>query len=86
MPRSTCPRPFNRSGYEILDTRLESHGEVVIWSVHPTVPVVGDVFTLSPRGRIVDVTVVRLSEVIGGWIAYCTTSGRVAAPTSAAAT
>jgi hypothetical protein len=69
-------RPFNASGYEILDSRLASHGEVVIWSTHPQAPDLGDNFTLEPDGILFDVIVVESTSVPGGgWIARCQRTG-----------
>lgn len=72
---SAAVRPFNASGYEILDSRLVSHGEVVIWSTQPLAPAPGDSFTLEPDGVLVDVAVVETTPVPGGWIARCQRTG-----------
>jgi hypothetical protein len=64
-------RPFNLSGYEILDGRLASHGELVIWSNRTPVPELGDEFTVAPRGALIDVAVTDITLVDGGWVASC---------------
>jgi len=43
-------RPFNRSGFEILDDGI-GRGEVVIWSVDPVCPRQGDVYLIESDGR-----------------------------------
>lgn len=68
-------RPFNPSGYEILDGRLASHGELVIWSNRTPVPELGDEFTVAPRDALVDVAVTDITLVDGGWVASCRLAG-----------
>jgi hypothetical protein len=68
-------RPFNASGYEILDQDLATRGEVVIWSVDPLVPRLGDLFTVESDGRIAEVAVEELATFKGGWSAKCRTTG-----------
>jgi hypothetical protein len=63
-------RPFNRSGFEILDDGI-GRGEVVIWSVDPVCPRQGDVYLIESDGRPYDVTVEELTRVKGGWSAKC---------------
>jgi hypothetical protein len=72
---ATVLRPFNDSGYEILDGDI-GRGEVVIWSVQPLTPRVGDVFLIESRGRTYDVAVETLSLLKGGWSATCRVEGR----------
>lgn len=69
-------RRFNNSGYEILDAGI-GHGEVVIWSVDPIIPRLGDVYLIESGGRPYDVSVVQLSQVKGGWSARCRVSEAV---------
>ena len=70
-------RPFNESGYEILDADLITKGELVIWSVDPLRPRVGDLFTVESRGAVHEVQVDRLLTVDGGWAAHCRLYGLV---------
>ncbi|HVI32957.1 hypothetical protein [Phenylobacterium sp.] len=64
-------RAFNRSGYEILDEDLPTRGEVVIWSVDPLTPRLGDLFTIESDGRVHEVAVEELTTFKGGWSAKC---------------
>jgi hypothetical protein len=64
-------RPFNESGYEVLDEELDTRREVVIWSVDPFTPRLGDLFTVESRGVVHEVTVVQLSSFRRGWSAVC---------------
>jgi hypothetical protein len=64
-------RPFNASGYEILDEGLAARREVAIWSVDPLVPRPGDVFTIESGGVVHEVAVVQLTTLKGGWSAIC---------------
>lgn len=72
---TTTLRPFNDSGYEILDDDIH-RGQVVIWSVVPVTPRVGDVFLIESRGRTYEVAVEALDLVKGGWSATCRVEGR----------
>jgi hypothetical protein len=63
-------RPFNASGYEILDDGI-GRGEVVIWSKDPTVPRLGDELLIESRGRAYDVAIRELRTFKGGWSATC---------------
>ncbi|MDB5495640.1 MAG: hypothetical protein JWP86_2977 [Phenylobacterium sp.] len=65
----TAIRPFNPSGYEILDANLAANGEVVIWSVSPLKPRIGDLLLIESGGRLYDVAVEALAAVDGGWSA-----------------
>ena len=64
-------RPFNESGYEILDDELLTKGEVVIWSVAPLHPRIGDLFTVESDGAVHEVKVETLTLFEGGWSARC---------------
>jgi len=64
-------RPFNDSGYEILDEGLDRTGEVVIWSNQPLRPRVGDELLIESRGRPYDVAVAEVRTFKGGWSATC---------------
>ncbi|WP_411287547.1 hypothetical protein [Phenylobacterium sp.] len=64
-------RPFNPSGYEIFGGRLASCGDVVIWSVDPLIPRLGDLFTIERAGRVHHVAVRELTTFRGGWSATC---------------
>jgi hypothetical protein len=71
-------RTFNESGYEILDEGLVATGELVVWSVHPLPPRVGDLFTVESRGAVHGVEVASVATVSGGWSARCRFYGHVA--------
>lgn len=64
-------RPFSESGYEILDGELDARREIVIWSVDPLAPRLGDLFTVESRGVVHEVSVVQLAILRGGWSAVC---------------
>ena len=64
-------RAFNPSGYEILDEDLATQGEVVIWSVSPLTPRLGDLFTIESEGAVHEVAVEELTTFRGGWSARC---------------
>jgi hypothetical protein len=64
-------RPFNPSGYEILDQELMTKGELVIWSVDPSPPRIGDLFTVESHGAVHEVQVDALTTFKGGWSARC---------------
>jgi hypothetical protein len=70
-------RPFSQSGYEILDEDLIATGEVVIWSVDPLPPRIGDLFLVQSRGATHEVQVAALKLVKGGWSALCRIYGLV---------
>jgi hypothetical protein len=70
-------RPFNESGYEILDADLMTKGEVVIWSVDPLPPRVGDLYTLESQGALHEVEVDAVTVFGGGWSAHCKLYGLV---------
>ena len=71
-------RPFNESGYEILDEGLIATGQVVIWSVDPLPPALGDLFTIESHGKMHDVAVEELTIFKGGWSARCRLFGLLA--------
>lgn len=64
-------RPFNESGYEILDEDLLTKGELVIWSVDPLPPRIGDLYTVESGGGLHEVQVDALTRFKGGWSARC---------------
>lgn len=64
-------RPFNASGYEILDEDLLTTGELVIWSIAPLIPRIGDLFTIESQGGVHEVKVDAIVTVAGGWSARC---------------
>jgi hypothetical protein len=64
-------RPFNESGYEILDEDLLTKGELVIWSVDALRPRIGDLYTIESGGSVHEVQVAALIEFKGGWSARC---------------
>jgi hypothetical protein len=75
MARLSDPdvRPFNESGYEILDDALESRREVTIWSTDPLAPRLGDLFIVECGGVTHDVAVIAVVTFHRGWSA----TGRV---------
>jgi hypothetical protein len=72
-------RLFNESGYEILDQDLATQGQVVIWSIDPLTPRLGDLFTIESDGRVHEVSVEELVTFKGGWSAKCRLLGFVGA-------
>jgi hypothetical protein len=68
---ATAIRAFAESAYEILDERLAETGDVVIWSVDPLVPRLGDRFTIESEGQVHDVEVYALTTFRGGWSVTC---------------
>lgn len=70
-------RPFNESGYEILDQDLLTKGELVIWSVAPLTPRIGDLYTVESRGGLHEVKVDAVTKFQGGWSARCRLYGLV---------
>ena len=70
-------RPFNESGYEILDQDLITKGELVIWSIDPLAPRIGDLYTVESHGAVHEVQVAQLTTVDGGWSARCRLFGLV---------
>ena len=73
-------RLFNESGYEIFDQDLVGEGLVVIWSIDPLTPRLGDLFTIECDGRVHEVAVEQLTTFKGGWSARCRVLGFVVAP------
>lgn len=64
-------RRFSESGYEILDDELLTKGELVIWSIDPLHPRIGDLYTVASGGGVHEVEVAAVTEVKGGWSARC---------------
>jgi len=73
MPTVRDPglRPFNQSGYEILDADLLTKGELVIWAVDSLAPRIGDLYTVESAGCLHEVKVDAVTKVKGGWSARC---------------
>jgi hypothetical protein len=71
-------KPFNESGYEILDQDLMTTGVVVIWSIDPLPPPIGALFTLESHGALHEVEVDALTTFDGGWSARCKLFGMIA--------
>lgn len=65
------PRPFPRGGFEILDSRLDDHGEVVLWSVGGLQPARGELFTIERGHALHDLSVVEVKGHSPGWSALC---------------
>lgn len=61
-------RPFNDSGYEILDEAID-RGWVTIWSRSRVTPRLGDLLLIESHGYLYDVEIVELTHVRGGWTA-----------------
>ncbi|MCR5880334.1 hypothetical protein [Phenylobacterium sp. J367] len=74
MRRSaTDVRTFGPTSYEVLDEDLATLGEVVIWSVSPLPPALGELFTIESEGAVHEVAVSELTTFEGGWSARCRT-------------
>jgi hypothetical protein len=70
-------RPFNESGYEILAEDLLNTGELIIWSIDPLPPRIGDLYTVESGGGLHEVRVDSLTKFKGGWSARCRLYGLV---------
>ena len=68
---ATAILSFVESAYEILDERFAETGDVVIWSVDPLVPRLGDRFTIESEGQVHEVTVYALTTFKGDWSVTC---------------
>jgi hypothetical protein len=62
-------RPFNESGYEVLDDELDRRREVTIWSTDALVPRLGDLFIVESGGVTHDVAVIEVISFKRGWSA-----------------
>jgi hypothetical protein len=71
-------RPFNESGYEILDEDLLTKGEVVLWSVDPLPPDLGELYTVESHGKVHEIEVEEVATFRGGWSARCRLYGLLA--------
>jgi len=76
--RHPALQPFNASGYEILDQDLITSGQMVIWSVNPLRPSVGDLYTVQSGGALHEVVVDEVTSFKGGWSAHCKLYGLAA--------
>jgi hypothetical protein len=76
--RDSGLRPFNESGYEILDEDLLTKGEVVLWSVDPLPPDLGELYTIESEGSVHEVQVEEVTTFKGGWSARCRVYGLLA--------
>jgi hypothetical protein len=65
------PRPFNPSGFEIVDGRFASHGEVTLWATGGLAPTRGELFTIARADAIHDLRVVEVKGHSPGWSALC---------------
>ncbi len=71
-------RPFDPSGYEILDQDLLARGELVIWSTGRLVPQIGELYTIESGGAVHEVEVEAVTPCKGhGWAARCRLFGLV---------
>jgi hypothetical protein len=68
---ATAILTFAESAYEILDERFAETGDVVIWSVDPLIPRLGDRFTIESEGQVHEVSVYALTTFRGGWSVTC---------------
>lgn len=75
--RDSGLRPFNESGYEILDDDFLAKGELTIWSIDPLPPRPGDLYTLQSHGALHEVQVAEVQHLERGWSARCTLYGLV---------
>ena len=76
--RPPALRPFNSSGYEILDEELLTKGVLVIWSINALPPRIGDLFTVQSGGGVHEVEVDEVTVCKGGWSAHCKLFGLAA--------
>jgi hypothetical protein len=70
---ATAIRAFSESAYEILDETFGETGDVVIWSIDPLAPRLGDRFTIESGGEVHDLAVYALTTFRGGWSVTCRT-------------
>lgn len=64
-------KAFVESDYEIIDESFAETGNVVIWSVDPMVPKLGDRFDIETGGLIHELSVYTLTTFCGGWSVTC---------------
>jgi hypothetical protein len=64
-------RAFVESDYEIIDDTFAETGNVVIWSVDPLVPKLGDRFDIESDGLVHELAVYTLTTFRGGWSVTC---------------
>jgi hypothetical protein len=64
-------RAFVESDYEIIDDTFAETGNVVIWSVDPLVPKLGDRFDIEAGGLVHELAVYTLTTFRGGWSVTC---------------
>ena len=64
-------RAFVESDYEIIDDTFAETGNVVIWSVDPMVPKLGDRFDIESGGLVHELAVYTLTTFRGGWSVTC---------------
>jgi len=76
--RERALRPFNPSRYEIRDQNLLTSGELVIWSINPLPPRIGDTYTVQCGGGVHEVEVDEVMTFKGGWSAHCKLFGLAA--------
>ena len=76
--RKPSVKAFNASGYEILDQDLLTRGEVVICSINPGPPSIGDLYTVQSGGALHEVEVDKVTTSKRGWAAHCKLFGLAA--------
>ena len=64
-------RPFNASGYEIVDDGFAATRTLAIWSKAPRAPNLGECFTIEREGAVHDLSVAEIRTFDGGWAATC---------------
>ena len=64
-------KAFVESDYEIIDESFAETGNVVIWSVDPLAPKLGDRFDIESGGLVYELAVYTLTTFRGGWSVPC---------------
>ena len=67
----TAIQSFRESGYEILDERFAETGDVMIWSMDPVTPRLGDRYLIDTGGDVHELAVYTLTTFRGGWSVTC---------------
>jgi hypothetical protein len=67
----TTLKSFRESGYEIVDDRFAETGDVMIWSMDPITPRLGDRYLIETGGEVHELAVYTLTTFRGGWSVTC---------------
>jgi len=67
----TTMQAFRESGYDILDDRFAETGDVMIWSMDPVTPRLGDRYLIETGGNVHELAVYTLTTFHGGWSVTC---------------